>query len=315
MSTIFLTGGTGFLGSHIAEALLAAGHTLTCSVRRTSDTRWLDPLDVETVVLDLSGPGTSEAALAGFNALVHCGGLTSARNEAEFMAVNGAGTERLARAATEAGVARFVLISSLAARGPDGAAGPISPYGRSKAAAEARLAVSRGDMSTVILRPGGVYGPRDSDLLPLFKLVARGWTVIPRSRVPLQPVYVADVVSAVLAALEAPSTDAPLEISGSGVHTWTEMARALAGAVGRSGRVVRLPPAVFWGAGLMAELVARIAGTPPVMDRRRARDLCVHAWTCENRTAIRALHPWEPAVDLGEGLARTASWYREAGWL
>ncbi len=315
MSTIFLTGGTGFLGSHITEALVAAGHTVTCSIRATSDTRWLDPLHVETVVMDLGNADGSGAVLAGIDALVHCGALTRARSEAEFMAVNAAGTERLAEAAARAGVARFVFISSLAARGPDGADGPISPYGRSKAVAEASLAATRGDMSTIVLRPGGVYGPRDLDLLPLFRLVDRGWTIIPRSRIPLQPVYITDVVSAVVAALDAPEPETPLAIAGEGRHTWPALASALVSAVGRPGRVVGVPPPVFWTVGLVAELAARITGTPPAMDRSRARDMSVHAWTCETDLARHVLDPWEPSVDIEEGLARTATWYREAGWL
>jgi len=317
MDTVLLTGATGFLGSHIAEALVASGHRVRCSVRRTSDTRWIDSLDVELVDLDLGAAASAlePAALAGVATVIHCGGLTRARNEADFMSVNAEGTGRLVRASSSAGVGRFVLISSLAARGPDGADGPTSPYGRSKAAAERHLAEGRGDMSAVTIRPGGVYGPRDSDLLPLFDLASRGWIVVPRSEAPLQPVYVSDVVSAVLAAMGGDASDEPLPVAAESRHDWPTMARALSLAVGRRGRVIRLPASVFWTAGLLAELGARLTRGLPSLDRRRAQDIAVHSWTCDLDQTRRALPGWSPAVGIDEGLERTAAWYREIGWL
>ncbi|MXW56301.1 MAG: NAD(P)-dependent oxidoreductase [Gemmatimonadales bacterium] len=317
MASIFLTGGSGFLGGHLAEALVATGHRVTASVRRTSDTRRLDRLELRKIELDLGMEGRPEAAagLAGCGAVVHCGALTRARNESEFMAVNAAGTRRLAEAAADAGVRRFVFISSLAARGPDGADGPVSPYGRSKAEAEAALASRGGSMEVAVLRPGGVYGPGDSDLLPLFRLAARGWAAIPRSQAPLQPVYVADVVSAVLAALEAAPPPLPLPIAGAERQSWPALARALMAAVGRPGRVLRLPPALFLAAGALSELAGRLTGKAPALDRRRARDLAAYAWTCDIEPSRKVLDPWRPRFGIEDGLARTAEWYRRKGWL
>lgn len=317
MKSVFLTGGSGFLGSHLADALVAAGHEVTASVRRTSDTRRLDRLGLRTVELDLGTEDGREtvAVLDGCDAVVHCGALTRARNESEFRAVNATGTRRLAKAAARAGVGRFVFISSLAARGPDGADGPVSPYGRSKAEAEAALASLRGPMKVTVLRPGGVYGPRDSDLLVLFRLAARGWTAIPRSRAPLQPAYVSDVVSAILAALAAPPPREPLPVAAAERHSWRKTANALMVAVGRPGRIVRLPAAIFLTAGALSEIAGRLARSPPAFDRRRARDLATYAWTCDVDVSRRHLDPWSPRVGIEEGLARTAEWYRRVGWL
>lgn len=289
---------------------------MTCSVRRGSRTRWLDPLGARTVMLDLGAADMSGVAsvLSGHDVLIHCAALTRARHEGEFMAVNAVGTARLAEAAVDAGVRRMVFISSLAARGPDGAVGPISPYGRSKAEAERRLAGLGGDIEIVTLRPGGIYGPRDSDLLPLFKMAARGWVVVPRGEQLLQPVFVADVVAATIAALDAPVPAEPLPVAYHERHSWETLATALAAAVGRRGRVIRLPGAMFWTAGLISELGARVTGVAPAMDRRRARDLSHHRWTCDV-AATRAALEWTPSVDLTQGLARTADWYREWGWL
>ncbi|MCG8469093.1 MAG: NAD(P)-dependent oxidoreductase [Gemmatimonadetes bacterium] len=316
MSTVLLTGGTGFLGSHIAEALVADGHELRCTVRATSDTRWIDHLGVDLLPLDLGrADAETSAALAGVDTVIHCGALTRARSEAEFMAVNAEGTGRVARAAADAGVRRFILISSLAARGPDGAPGPISPYGRSKAAGERHLAEATGDMETVVIRPGGVYGPRDSDLLPLFETANKGWIVVPRSTAPVQPVYVTDVMSAVLAALVCDPPDAPLPVAGEDLLDWSGVATALSAAVGVTGRVVRVPPALFWTLGLVSEIGAVLTKAAPAMDRRRAQDMSVHSWTCRIDETKAALPGWSPQVSAADGLAKTAEWYRDIGWL
>ncbi len=331
---IFLTGGTGFLGSHIAEALVAGGHSVAATVRLTSDTKWIDGLDVERVSLDLSDHvpaaadgaaanggasplgGDAGEALAKCAAVVHCGALTKARDEAEFMAVNMAATERLARAAARSGVERFVFISSLAARGPDGLGRPSSPYGRSKAAAEAALAALGGPMEVVILRPGGIYGPRDSALLPLFRLAARGWVASPRTTNPLQPVFVTDVASAVLAALAsaAPPRE-PLSIAGETTHAWDEVASALGNAAGRPTRAVRIPSALVLAAGALFQAGARTIRRRPALDRRVAQDMTMNSWTCDIGPTLRLLRPWQPMVSLDEGVARTHRWYREHGWL
>jgi nucleoside-diphosphate-sugar epimerase len=316
VSRVLLTGGTGFLGSHLAEALVAEGHDLVASVRATSNTRWLDPLGIETTHIELGRADEAELSrlLTGFDAVVHCGGLTRARTEAEFMAVNAEGTERLARAARAAGAGRFVFISSLAARGPDGAPGPESPYGRSKAEAERRLWALRDDLEVVVLRPGGVYGPRDSDLLPLFEMATKGWVVVPRSANELQPVYVDDVASATMRALHASAPAEPLPVAHSALHSWPVLATALGEAVGRPGRMIRVPSGVFWTAGLISEVGSAMTGKLPAMDRRKARDLSQRRWTCDVEGTQTSL-VWTPEVDIREGLARTAAWYREHGWL
>ncbi|MFV1987609.1 MAG: NAD-dependent epimerase/dehydratase family protein [Gemmatimonadota bacterium] len=316
VTRLLLTGGTGFLGSHLAEAFVGAGYDVVASVRATSDTRWLDPLGVETTTIDL---GRAEEAdltrlLESVDSVVHCGGLTRARRETEFMAVNAIGTECLARAAERAGVRRFVFISSLAARGPDGAGAPESPYGRSKAEAERRLSKVAKRMEAVVLRPGGVYGPRDSDLLPMFEMAAKGWVVVPRNAPPLQPVYVSDVVAATVAAVTADPPEGPLPIAHGETHTWLRLAKALADAVGRPGRVVPVPPGVFWAAGLVSEIWCAAVRKTPAMDRRKARDLSRNRWTCDITGTQRSL-AWSAEVDIGEGLAKTAAWYRESGWL
>lgn len=321
MSRVLLTGGTGFLGSHVAELLVDAGHDVLATVRTTSDTRWIDPLPIETITADLEDAGGLAAALEGAEVVVHVGGVTIAADPGVYDRVNHLGTGALAGAAAEAGVERFVYVSSLAARGPDGAGGPVSPYGRSKRDGERRLAeltaAGRAPGRVTILRPGGIYGPRDPDLLSLFRMAARGLLVLPSVEGRLQPAFVRDVARAVVKSLEsaagAPSAD-PLPVAGRDIVTWEEVGEVMATAFGRKMRVLRVPPAAFLLAGGAAEAAGRLTRRAPVFDRRRARDLTRRTFTADIDGTSAALG-WTPAVGIGEGMSQTVAWYREHGWL
>jgi nucleoside-diphosphate-sugar epimerase len=201
---VLVTGATGFVGSHVAQALLEAGYEVRCGARATSDLRWISGLDTERVPLDVRGkPEDISRAVENVDVVVHAAGITRARRPEDYYLVNAEGTRRIATAALRAGVRRFVLISSLAARGPDGPATgdhPESDYGRSKLKAETHLLAVGGRMEAVLLRPAAVYGPRDTDLLPLFRLANAGWLPVPWGAGPLQPLYVEDAARAALAA-------------------------------------------------------------------------------------------------------------------
>ena len=318
MNRVLITGATGFVGSHIAAAFEQAGYAVRCTVRATSDTGWLSATGVETVEVDLAENSALEVALSGVRSVVHCAGITRAANPELYRTVNVEATERLAVAASEAGVDRFVFVSSLAARGPDGSVGPTSAYGQSKKEAEERLGRLRSGMRVAVLRPAGVYGPRDRDMLPLFRMARRGWLVAPAGDAPLQPVYVTDVARAALLAArggaDGRAVFGPYPVAESRRYAWSEVRTALADAFDREVRLLRLPRLGYEVGGWVGEAVGRITGRPPAFDLRRARDLARYTWTCDSSVTREALG-WSASVSLSEGLERALRWYRESGWL
>lgn len=312
--TVLVTGGTGFIGSHVTDALRAAGHRVRCTVRPTSDTRWLEGSGAELVTADLGDPGRLAEAVMGVEAVIHLAGITRAARPDLFRHVNAEGTVRLAEAALRAGARRFVYVSSLAARGPDGAEGPVSAYGASKREAEERLRALGDLLEVVVLRPGGVYGPRDTELLPLFRAAAHGWLLVPSDGKGLQPVYVEDVAQAALRALERGPGFGPYPLAEDAVYGWDEVARGMEEGLGRRVRLLTVPSAAFEAAGAVAQTGARVLRRSPPLDLRRARDVARHRWTCDPAPAREAL-AWSARVALPEGLRRTAEWYRQRSWL
>ncbi|MBV9454001.1 MAG: NAD-dependent epimerase/dehydratase family protein, partial [Rubrobacter sp.] len=107
---VLITGATGFVGSHLAEAFVDAGYRVRCGARTTSDTRWISGLPVELVPLSLSGSDGLNGALNGADVVIHAAGITRARQEEDYFLVNAEGTRRLAEAAAEVGARRFILI-------------------------------------------------------------------------------------------------------------------------------------------------------------------------------------------------------------
>jgi dihydroflavonol-4-reductase len=311
----------------VAEALVAEGWTVRCTVRKTSNLRWIEGLPVERVTADMGSPEALAGALTGVRVVVHSAGVTRAKSDAEYQRVNAEGTQALALGAVGAGVSRFILVSSLAARGPDrkardgASAGdrPTSAYGESKLAGERRLfqvlSESDGAMQGVILRPGGIYGPRDEDSLNLFKVARTGLLPVPTGKGRLQPVYVKDVAEAVMRAVARPAVDLkPIPLVGPQIVSWAEMGEALGKAVGRSVRLVKIANPVWQVGGAVAETAARLVGMPPQFDRRTADDLSRFDWTADSREAEEALG-WRATTRLREAMEETGRWYRAQGWL
>ena len=208
---ILVTGGTGFIGTHLLETLAARGEPVRALVRPTRVPRAL-PQGVEVVHGDLSsGAGLAEA-LGAVHTVIHLAGVTKALRQSDYYAGNVRATEQLALAMAGTGI-RLVHVSSLAAMGPntpgaplteDSEPHPISHYGRSKL--EAERVVRRLVPGAVIVRPPVVYGPRDTDVFQLLKSISKGLVLeISGGERWFSALYVKDLVEGLLAAAAAPA--------------------------------------------------------------------------------------------------------------
>ena len=320
---VFLTGGSGLLGSHVAECLRALGREVVALQRAGSDTAFLRGLGCRVVTGDLTEPVEKlEALVADCDALVHAaaqvyggGAWTSVHR------VNVQGTRTLVTAAGRAGVGRAVHVSSVAVygnrQGPltedvplDFPLGERDTYARSKreAEAEARAAAAGLDMRLTVLRPSVLYGERDRlftsrlerlAALPVIPLLGRG-------EAPVPAVYAGNVASAVVCALDA-SSGGTFNAAEDHAVSQADLVLGLARAMGRHPRAVRLPAAAVRAAAAMADrLGLRVPGASDLSLVRVAR-----LWTGGNpypSGRIRETLGWTPPFPLNEALTRTANW-------
>lgn len=290
--TIALTGATGFVGQRV----LALADTLLRALTRRPQA---EQPNVTWVHGDLADLSALAHLCEGASAILHIAGVVSAPSRAAFDAGNVAGTAAVLAAAKAAGVRRFVHVSSLAAREPQ-----LSMYGASKAEAERLVMAS--DLDWVILRPPGVYGPADAEMLDIYRLAARGLYIAPPGRISL--IHVDDLARALLALTGGGPSQAVLEIDdgASGGHSHPQFAAAIGGALGRRVRIVPLPLS-------MLHLAARV-GLSAKLTRDRANYIAHPDWVSRGGNAALA-GVWAPNIGIDAGVAGTVAGYRARGWL
>jgi nucleoside-diphosphate-sugar epimerase len=327
--TVLVTGGTGFLGSHVVEQLVRARRPVRALVRKTSDTRFLRSLaNVELCEGSVEDAASVKAAARGVAGIVHAAGLVKARNSEEFLRTNRGGTENLLAAALEnrETLRKFVLVSSLAALRPSDGQGepvpedaeprPVTDYGKSKLAAERAALAHRAEVPLVILRPPAIYGPRDREILAFFKSIKVG--VLPllgSTKNKLSMIYGADCAAACIAALdrELPS-GAVYHVDDGRPHTMEELIMLTERAMGRRAKLrFHLPRRLVETAAFGVELYGRATNRAVMLTRDKCNEL-FEQWVCDGTRAQRDL-AWTPEVGFEDGIRRTVSWYREAGWL
>ena len=316
-----VTGGTGFIGTHLLERLVAQGEAVRALVRRTRLPRPL-PLGVETFYGDLvSGEGIADA-LQGARAVIHLAGVTKALRPQDYYTGNVTATEQLARAMAGRGI-RLVHISSLAAIGPstpgaplaeDAEPHPLTHYGKSKLQAESVVRTLAPD--AVIVRPPVVYGPRDTDVFQLLKSISRGLVLeIAGGERWFSAIYVKDLAAGILAAATSPrAAGRTYFLAHAAPVSWRQLGASAARIMARTPRVLTLPVAVAAAAGACGEIWARLTRRPGILSREKIAEARCMAWTCDTGRAASELAFVAP-TSLDDGLAATLAWYKEAGWL
>ena len=298
-----VTGATGFVGQALLDRARREGITLRALARQPQPTRG----GVEWIAGDLADHTALRKLVAGAEAVIHLAGVVNAPDSAGFEAGNVTGTLGVIEAAVAAGVPRLIHVSSLSAREPG-----LSAYGASKARAEKLVRASGLDWT--IVRPPGVYGPRDTEYFEMFRLARWGVVPVP-PREGRSSLLHADDLARLLFAL-VPGGEAVshriFEPDDGKRGGWShyDLARAIGWAMGRRPWVVHLSRASLNRAARADRFVRRGKAklTPD-----RARYMAHPDWVvAESARPPAAL--WKPQVPTREGLKATAKWYREQGW-
>ncbi len=304
---VAVTGASGFVGPHLVGALSRRGWKVRLLLRRWSPLPSLAGVEAEIVWGDLGDGAALGKLVAGADAVVHAAGLIKARHASDFLTVNRDGTARLAALAPHA---RFLLLSSLAAREPG-----LSPYGASKRAAEEVLAGRSGPW--LAIRAPAVYGPGDRETLSYFKTAERGLAPEPMGNgARLSLIHVADLAEALALAL-APSVPAAvyeIDDGRAGGYGYADMAESAGAALGR--RLMRLPvprPVMAAVAGVNG-LWQSLGGATRILTAGKVAEIFHGDWVAHDRRLADATG-FEARYDLKTGFDDTVRWYRAHGWL
>jgi len=300
--TLALTGATGFVGATLLKAARASGYKVRALTRRLQS-----PIaGVDWIEGALDRPESLALLMQGADAVVHVAGVVNAPDPSGFERGNIQGTQAIVDAAQAAGIARFVHVSSLAARDPS-----LSVYGWSKAEAESVVAAS--GLDWVMVRPPWVYGPGDMDTLDMFRMARTGVVMVPPNG-HVSVIHVGDLARLLLAlTIPGEAQGQILEADDGQPRGWTNksFAKAIAQSVGRSSLILATPRLVL-RIGAWADRLFR--GDKAKLTADRVRYFCHPDWRIDPK-----LRPdpslWQPQVETHQGLQETAKSYRAAGLL
>ena len=322
-----VTGGAGFIGSHLIEALASRDADVVCLERRCASRRWLERVNLTWLECGVDDEAALARALDGADVVFHLAGLTEARSAAEFYRVNTEGTEHVLRAAARhhGRAPHVILLSSLAAIGPCKNGAPLSPetapyplssYGWSKLEAEVLMYAFGDRVPGTVVRLPAVYGPRERGVLKFFKLVQRGIALgVGSWDRELSMIYVTDVVHGLLAiAGQRVRGVRTYCLAHPEVISWRTFAGTVGRALHRRPTLVSLPAAVAHVVAVAAEACAALRGQAAVLNRGRVREMTQQRWVCDATRAMREVG-FAPQVPIARGVPETAAWYREAQWL
>ena len=325
---VFITGSSGFIGSHLVEALHAKGYTLRCLVRRTSNLSWIKHLPIEYVYGDLFDQELLQQAVRDIDIVYHLAGITKARTAEEYFQGNQVATRNLLNAVIDSrsAIKKFVHVSSQTVVGPSlhGAPvdesvpfHPITTYGRSKMEAELECLRVQEKIPITIVRAPAVYGPRDKDVFEFFKAMSRGLQpMIGFNNKSVSLVHAKDLVDGmILAGENEKSAGQTYFVASERYYNWKEVGEVTARIMEKKFVLrLRIPEFLVYAIAGVSQFVGAIQRKPVVLNIEKARDIVQDAWTCSIAKAKRDLGYTE-SFTLEEGIRNTVHWYRQQGWI
>lgn len=331
MSSILITGASGFIGSFLVEEALERGFAVWAAVRRSSSKRYLQDSRINLIELDFGNERKLTEQLSGhkFDYIIHAAGVTKCARPEDFFAVNATGTVNFVNAvkATECLSRRFVFISSLSVLGAVRETLPYEEirsadqphpntlYGQSKLQAETFLEGETG-FPWIALRLTGVYGPREKDYFLMFKSISRhiDFSVGCKPQA-ITFVYVKDVVQAAFLALERGKEHESYIISDGETYSSRTFSDLIKQELGiRHMLRIKAPLWLLRLITAVGQRWGRITGHMPVLNNDKYNILSQRNWRCDITPARHELG-FEPQYTLAKGVKETALWYKNEGWL
>jgi len=328
---ILITGASGFLGGHLVEEMVSKGYDVIGMVRKSSNTGFLKSLGVQLRTGDLTVPESLSQATKNIDIVIHLAAYYTFFGKKDlYRKINVEGTRMLLEAALTNGVKRFIYCSSTEAIGPvrnppadeDSPPNPSYEYGRSKLEAEKVVRSYCGSIEYSIIRPSGIYGPRNVNDVSYWFITAFAKNALPTRIIVgdgknlIQFAHVKDVVQGFLLVLEKPeaSKNQTYFISEDRAYTYLEVYKILAALCNREPPKIHVPPVVAKNLVMPVELFNRLRGKVDFTWRISIVDDLTSNRVYSVSKAMRDLG-FRPKYDLKTGLKETIEWYRENGYI
>ncbi|MFZ4261144.1 NAD-dependent epimerase/dehydratase family protein [Sphingobacterium sp. HJSM2_6] len=328
---IFVTGASGFVGTHLVEKAHLLGFEVHAAIRKTSNIQDIVPYVDQFIYPDL---GNTDELIRLFNQeqyhyIIHAAALTKAKSEESLLQVNVGYTEAIMQAAFKAHMPleRVVYVSSLAAIGPIAYNNstlidetfpyqPVTGYGRSKQASELMLLDKFSDKPITIFRPTAVYGPREKDLFILFDTLNRGLDpYIGRKPQKLSFVYVKDLVDVLIQGCLVPQGDLDIfNISDGELYPRYAMADIFKDVFAKKTFRLHIPYQIVHQAAKVSQFLYKNSTKTPVLYPERLAELTAENWGVNIHRAMEVLG-YNPQYRLKEGLEESLQWYKQNNWL
>lgn len=322
-----VTGGSGFVGSHLVDLLIEKNFSVKCIVRKTSDLKWLANKPVEIIDCGLFDYNGLNKVFAGATYIFHVAGVVKAKTKEGYFKGNVTTTKTILEAALNhaSTLKKVVIVSSQTAAGPSlngviktetDQPQPITTYGRSKREQEIVAEKFMDKLPITICRAPAVYGERDKEIFIFFKTFAQGlMTTIGFNEKTISLIHVRDLVEGLyLAAVSENSVGEIYFITSEKFYNWDEIGNATSKALNKNPVKVKVPHWLVYTIMTITEFFALFSKSPTIMNREKARDVTQTAWTCSPQKAINQIG-FNQKISLEEGIERTVRWYQKEGWL
>lgn len=328
MMKILITGANGFIGSTLVDQALSLGWQVTAAIRKSSDLSLLKGLDIQFVELDYANRTSLEKVfkeLPDFDFIIHNAGTTKAKDQAAYDKVNLNYTQNLIESLISVNKVptKFLFVSSLAAIGPttcgnciedDTDPAPVSYYGKSKLKAEKYIR-SLNNFPWIIVRPTGVYGPRDKDIFIFIQMISKGLELyIGRKGQDLSFICSIDLANLMLSILKKSAIHETYFGYDFNKYHSTDLGNAAKLALHKKTTQLKIPISIVTFMAIISEKIGQLNQKTPALNYDKVNELKAESWMCSSDKAAVNLG-WKPQYDLYSGMKFTIDWYKSNNWL
>ena len=322
-----VTGGNGFVGSHLVDYLIKKGHEVRCIVRKSSDLKWLQNKNVKIFTCGLADREELGKIIKDADYIYHVAGVVKSKKKEGYFKGNVEPTRNILDVCLKVNpkIRRILIVSSLTACGPSKIGhpcnestkeNPITTYGKSKFMQEQLSKSYFEKLPITIVRPPAVYGPRDTEIYLVFKTFQKGlMTLVGFNKKELSLVHVSDLVHGIyLASISESSVGKTYFIGSDETTNWNSVSDILEKVFNKKALKLRIPHIIVYAIAAVAQFLSVFSNKPATFNLEKAKDFVQEAWTCDISKAKNELG-FQPSINIETGLRQTIEWYRAEKWL